>query len=93
MLEAKIRTLIKQGEGLQVEFKECNSDLSKSSFETVCAFLNRSGGELLLGVNDVGKITGINPGAIVKVKNTFVVAMNNPQKISPPFYLSIDEVC
>ena len=52
MHEAKIERLIKQGEGLHVELKECNSDLSKNIFETVCAFLNRSGGELLLGVND-----------------------------------------
>ncbi len=92
MLETKIEGLIKQGEGLHVEFKECNSDLSKNIFETVCAFLNRSGGELLLGVDDAGKITGVKPEAVAKVRNNFVVAMNNPQKISPPFCLSIEEV-
>lgn len=92
MLKAKIESLITQGEGLRVEFKECNSDLSKSIFETVCAFLNRSGGELLLGINDAGKVIGIHPDTITKVKNNFVTAMNNPQKISPPFYLSIEEV-
>ncbi len=43
MLEAKIKSLIQQGEGLQVEFKACNSALSKNIYETVCAFLNRSG--------------------------------------------------
>jgi ATP-dependent DNA helicase RecG len=92
MLKAKIRSIIQQGEGLQVEFKECNSALSKNIFETVCAFLNRSGGELLLGVNDAGHITGVQSAFITKVKNNFVVAMNNPQKLNPPFYLSIEEI-
>lgn len=92
MLESKIRSIVKQGEGLRVEFKECNSALSKNIFETVCAFLNRSGGELLLGVTDRGSIAGIKVESINKIKNNFVVAMNNPLKISPPFYLSIDGV-
>lgn len=92
MLESKIRSIIKRGEGLRVEFKECNSVLSKNIFETVCAFLNRSGGELLLGVTDRGSIVGIKSESIKKIKNNFVVAMNNPLKISPPFYLSIDEI-
>ena len=90
-LETMIKNLIKHGESLCVEFKECNSELSKNVFETVCAFLNRSGGELLLGVNDKGIVTGIKPEAVTKIKNNFVVAMNNPQKISPSFYLSIEE--
>jgi ATP-dependent DNA helicase RecG len=92
MLEDKIRSLIKKGEGLKLEFKECRSELSKNIFETVCAFLNRVGGEILLGVEDSGSVTGIDPEFINKVKNNFVVAMNNPQKINPPFYLSIEEV-
>src|SRR3990167_8859419 len=90
-LETMIKNLIKHGESLCVEFKECNSELSKNVFETVCAFLNRSGGELILGVNDKGIVTGIKPEAVTKIKNNFVVAMNNPQKISPSFYLSIEE--
>ncbi|MFO8052917.1 MAG: putative DNA binding domain-containing protein, partial [Candidatus Omnitrophota bacterium] len=60
MQKKKIKSIIKQGEGMHVEFKECRDKLSKEVFETVCAFLNRFGGELLLGVNDASKIIGIN---------------------------------
>jgi ATP-dependent DNA helicase RecG len=55
---------MKQGEGIHVEFKACSNKLSKEVFETVCAFLNRSGGELFLGVNDNGKIIGIEKNMI-----------------------------
>ncbi len=92
MLESKIKSIIQQGEGLQAEFKECKFSLSKNIFETVCAFLNRSGGKLLLGVDDKGKILGIQPESIQNIKNNFIVLMNNPKKICPPFYLSIDEL-
>ena len=92
MLAAKIKNLIIQGEGLRLEFKECKHGLSKNVYETVCAFLNRSGGELLLGVNDEGIITGIEPDSINRFKSDFVTAMNNPQKISPSYYLSVDAV-
>lgn len=52
----KIINIIKQGEGLTVEFKECKAALNRDVFETICAFLNRNGGELLLGVSDNGNI-------------------------------------
>lgn len=91
MLESKIKAIIKQGEGLRIEFKECKTALNKDIYETVCAFLNRSGGELLLGVRDDGAITGVAPECLQQIKNDFTTAVNNPQKISPSFYLSLDE--
>ena len=88
----KIKEIIKKGEGIAVEFKACKNALSKDIFETVCAFLNRSGGELLIGVADGGRIMGVDPGAADQIKKDFVTAVNNPQKISPTFYLGIEEV-
>lgn len=92
MRESKIKQLIKQGEGIALEFKECKMDLSKDSYDTVCAFLNRNGGELLLGVKDNGVITGIDAKHIERIKKDFVTVVNNPQKISPAFYLTIEEI-
>ena len=92
MKALKIKEIIKKGEGIAVEFKLCKKTLSKDVFETVCAFLNRSGGELLIGVGDDGKITGVDPATLVQTKKDFVTAINNPQKISPTFYLGIEEV-
>jgi len=92
MLKNKIFKLIKEGEGLRIEFKECKTELSKGIYETVCAFLNRNGGELLLGISDKGEITGIDKDHIEQIKKDFVTAINNPQKITPSVYLSIEEV-
>ncbi|MBI5555556.1 MAG: putative DNA binding domain-containing protein [Elusimicrobia bacterium] len=55
MRESEIKTLIGKGGGRRVEFKQCKTALSKEVYETVCAFLNRLGGELLLGVSDEGE--------------------------------------
>ena len=53
---ADLEALMKQGEGISVEFKECRRSLNRDVYETVCAFLNRHGGSLLLGVNDSDEI-------------------------------------
>jgi ATP-dependent DNA helicase RecG len=89
---ADLQALIKQGEGISVEFKECRHSLNRDVYETVCAFLNRHGGNLLLGVGDASTVTGVDLGHMEQIKKDFVTAINNPQKINPPAYLSIDEV-
>ncbi|WP_243136636.1 helix-turn-helix domain-containing protein [Acetobacterium paludosum] len=66
--------------------------MNRDVFETVCAFPNRNGGHLFLGVDDQGGVVGIDSDSIEKVKMDFVTAMNNPLKISPTFYLSIEAV-
>ena len=91
MNKAGIKNLIRKGEGISTEFKECRNKLNKDVFESICAFLNRNGGDLILGVNDKGKITGINPEAVDQVKNELVTALNNPQKLNPPFYLTPED--
>ena len=92
MLKQKITKILKYGESIDIEFKECKREINKDAYETVCAFLNRSGGELLLGVNNKGIITGIDKDRIEQIKVDFVTAINNPQKISPSVYLSIEEL-
>ena len=87
----KILEAIKQGEGLKIEFKECKNKLNKDVYETVCAFLNRNGGEIFLGVKDNGDITGVDIESLAQIKKDFVTVMNNANKISPTYYLSIKE--
>ena len=90
--EQQITTMIQKGEGLTLEFKECQTALSRSVYETVCAFLNRHGGTLLLGVNDSGAVKGVDLDGIAQVKKDFVTAINNAQKLNPACYLSVDEI-
>jgi len=86
-----IRSHIAKGEGLTLEFKTCRTSLNRDAYETVCAFLNRHGGTLLLGVNDDGEITGVEPDSVEQIKKDFANTINNPQKINPACYLSIKE--
>lgn len=79
--EQQIIKLIRKGEGLDLEFKACRNQLNRDIYETVCAFLNRHGGTVLLGITDAGDIQGIEPDAVSQIKKDFVTTINNPQKI------------
>ena len=90
--EQQIHDLIAQGEGISLEFKTCAQQLNRDVYQSVCAFLNRHGGFLLLGVQDNGNISGIAPQAVEQIRKDFVTTVNNPQKLTPPAYLSIETV-
>ena len=87
-----MRKLLAEGEGLTVEFKKCVNALNNSVFETVCSFSNRYGGHLLLGVDDSGEVIGVDPHAAQGMKKDFINMLSNPQKISPPLLLELEEV-
>ncbi len=85
-----IKQIISQGESMQVEFKAALFDLPRSIYETICAFLNRKGGTILLGVEDNGNITGVNDESIARQLDTIAKDMNNPKIIFPTSYLSTE---
>jgi len=87
-----IHKLIREGEGTNLEFKESKERVNKDIYTTICAFLNRIGGIILLGVKDNGKIVGINPQNIVKIKKDIITSVNNPQKIFPPVSLLVEDL-
>ncbi|MGC9364007.1 MAG: helix-turn-helix domain-containing protein [Fidelibacterota bacterium] len=91
MTEEKIKKILSAGEGIDIEFKECRNTLPNNIFETICAFLNRIGGDLLLGVKNSGKVTGIDPEKIDKIKTDLVNLSNNPNKLDPPFMVFPEE--
>ena len=84
----KVEELLLQGEGIEVEFKTAQFELNKDTFETICAFLNRKGGHLLLGVNNNGKVEGVIEACIPGMINNLIISANNPGKLNPPFYFS-----
>ena len=51
-----IKNIIEQGEGQYIEFKEI---FNKHVIETIVAFANTQGGNILIGVNDKKQIIGI----------------------------------
>lgn len=88
MTKAGIDNLLVKGEGIDIEFKESYFELSKSAFETICAFLNRQGGHLLLGVSSQGVVEGVLETEAAKMMNEIATSANSPGKLSPPFYLA-----
>ncbi len=57
MVKESIEQLIADGESTVCEFK---TSFNKDSIETLVAFANTDGGDLFVGVNDSGKIVGVN---------------------------------
>ena len=86
-----VKNIINQGEKINTEFKEATQKLPKNLFETVCAFLNRFGGNIILGVNDKKDIIGVDKNYVLQMKKDFANLCNNPQKISPTIYLKITD--
>ena len=79
-MNAKLLQLINEGEGLNVEFKRCKDRITNSIYETVCSFSNRYGGYILLGVEDDGTVSGVEPGAVKRIKKDFANSLNNSQR-------------
>ena len=92
MTIAQVKCWLLRKERSTVEFKEARQDLPRSLFETVCAFLNRDGGVILLGVNDRGEVVGVEPSAVERLTAEIVTLSNNPQKLDPPQLLAPERV-
>ena len=87
-----IDNILQKGESISVEFKRAKNKLPENLFDTVCTFLNRNGGTVLLGVSDNGTVKGIDAGAVLQMKKDIAVLSNNPQKLFLAFLFDVQEV-
>ncbi|MGA7836581.1 MAG: RNA-binding domain-containing protein, partial [Ignavibacteriaceae bacterium] len=55
-------------------------------------FLNREGGSILLGVDDNGNVTGVEPSAVFQMCADISSLSNNPSKLDPTYLLLPSEV-
>jgi ATP-dependent DNA helicase RecG len=86
-----MQKLLSKDEKITIEYKECQKGIQEDVYETVCSFSNRYGGYIIMGVKDGGIPIGINRNLIKDMKKNFVNQLNNPEKMSPTLYLSIDD--
>ena len=86
-----LKELINKGEGISIEFKASQEELTQSGFETVVAFLNTIGGYIFLGVSDNGTIVGVDEDSASTIKTNFANLMNNNEKINPSMPLMLQE--
>ena len=84
----KFSRLARTGESYTVEYKTCTESVSESVYESVCAFLNHSGGCILLGVSDNGKILGVSPDKADKMKADIINSIKNSELFLPCPYFS-----
>jgi len=82
-----LQYLINQGEGLRIEFKDAKDSVPSSFYETVVSFSNTDGGTILLGVDDDGKVKGIDGNAEVSLMKDIITALNSRDCIDPPVYV------
>lgn len=91
MTKELMRDLLSNEEKITVEYKKCQNGIQEDVYETVCSFSNRYGGYVIMGVEDDGTPIGIKKSMCRDMKKNFVNQLNNPAKMSPTLYLSIEE--
>ena len=93
MTVEELQHIIHTREKRTLEFKRAWSEVPSNLFETICAFLNRDGGTIILGAEDDGHVErGINPAALEQISKNISNLSNNPQKLYPPFLLQPDPI-
>lgn len=81
-------SILTVGENVAVEFKRCGSGIGNDVYESICSFLNRFGGDLFMGVEDDGRVTGLPEKTAPDMIKNFIKCISNPNLLSPTVYLS-----
>ena len=83
----ELHSMLTIGETVAVEFKRCGNGIESDTYETVCSFLNRFGGDILMGVLDDGTVLGVPEKAALDMVKNFITVISNPALFSPTVYL------
>lgn len=89
---ATIQSMLTIGETVAVEFKRCGNGIESDTYETVCSFLNRFGGDIFLGVLDDGTVLGVPKNAVSDMIKNFIKVVSNPALFSPTVYLVPEKI-
>ena len=87
-----LKLILAVGETIAVEFKRCGNGVGMDTYETVCSFLNRFGGDIYLGVADDGEVIGLPPNTVQDIVINFVTMISNPDILFPTVYLSPETI-
>lgn len=82
-----INSILTIGENVAIEFKRCGNGIEADTYETVCAFLNRFGGDIFMGVLDDGTVLGVQERVAPDMVKNFIKVISNPDLFSPTIYL------
>lgn len=87
MEQERFKEILEIGETIRVEFKRCGNGIESDTYETVCSFLNRFGGDLFLGVTDSGRVVGVPENSVSSMIKNFISCVSNSDLITPTVYL------
>lgn len=82
-----LQSVLTIGQTVAVEFKRCGNGMESDTYETVCSFLNRFGGDIFMGVLDDGTVLGVPEKAAPDMVKNFIKVVSNPALFSPTVYL------
>jgi ATP-dependent DNA helicase RecG len=88
----KLNKALKTGENICTEFKRCGGKIEEDTYQTVCSFLNRFGGDIYLGVTDNGTIAGVPEKAADGLVKNFISVVSNPASFNPTVYISPETI-
>ena len=83
----ELQAIFMIGETGAVEFKRWGNGIENDTYESVCSFLNRFGGDLFMGVLDDGTVIGVPEKAAPDMVKNFIKVISNPALFSPTIYL------
>lgn len=89
---SELHTLLIAGESAAIEYKRCGEGPKADTFESICAFLNKTGGDVILGVEDDGTVVGLPPKGVEAMIRQIVKVMNDPNLFDPVFTLYPEEM-
>lgn len=92
MNQEDLNSILEQGEGISIEFKRCGNVPEHDTFETICSFANRQGGNILLGVENDGTVVGVNEKSSLDIQRNIVNRVNDPQAFNAPPSLDIEPI-
>ena len=79
----ELQAIFMIGETVAVEFKRCGNGIENDTYESVCSFLNRFGGDLFMGVLEAGTVIGEPDKAAPDMVKNFIKVSRNPAIIFP----------
>lgn len=82
-----LQSILTIGENIAVEFKRCGNGIESDTYESVCSFLNRFGGDIFMGVLNDGTVVGVPEKAVPDMVKNFIKVVSNPTLFSPTVYL------
>jgi ATP-dependent DNA helicase RecG len=84
----KFASVLAVGENIATEFKRCGGKPEADTYETICSFLNRFGGDLFLGVTDDGIVLGVPDRAAQDIVKNIIKTVSNSEAFTPTVYLA-----